>query len=577
MINSKSYETFLFFAKAYPARGIFMIFALLVAGVLEGVGIMALLPLVAILTEQTGVQSGMISEFMGRIFDVLHLEMSVGPILLFITILIASKSLITMLAMMQVSYSSSHVCTDLRLSYLRHVLKSNWQHFISIKSGASANALGSEALRATYAFMHGCYMLSWGIQVVVYAIIAFLISWSLTLSAVFAGGVMVLVLSVFVRIARKSGKEQTTILDAVLARITDTLYGAKPLKAMGKGDNLLSMMEQDTIKLQAAQRNTDIARHAVRVLSEPIMITFIVMGLYAILTFGDLPVAELLFLSLLFLRMVTKISAVQSAYLSMATNESALWSLQSKINAAKKSADCNQGVLEAVLKEGVQFKNISFSYGDQLIIDDLSLKIPATGFHVIFGPSGEGKTTLLDLMIGLHQPNSGEVLIDGQSLTNIKMESWRHKIGYVPQDVLLFHDSVINNVTLSDASITREDVIISLKTAGALAFVEAMENGLETIVGERGSKLSGGQRQRIAIARAIVARPSLLILDEATSALDIETEKSLLKTVKLLSKETLVLAVSHNPASLTMADSVFKLQNSQLKKLSASEINGLNV
>ncbi len=572
MINLKSWKTFIFFAKAYPTRGIFMVSALVVAGLLEGIGIMALLPLVAILTEQSALQSGVVSDIIQNIFHFLGLEVSIGPILLFIVTIIILKSLITMLAMTQVAYSSSHVCTDLRLAYLRSVLKSSWKHFTGLQSGSSANALGTEAQRAAYSFMHGCYALSWSIQVLVYTTIAFLISWKLTLSAVAAGFVMVFLLSSLVRTGRKAGNDQTKVLDSVLARITDTLYGAKPLKAMGKTDNLLSIMEQDAVKLRSVQRRMDISVHAIRVLSEPIMVIFMSIGIYGILSYGSLPVAELLFLALLFLRMVMKISTVQSAYLSMATNESALWSLRAKIDAAATAVDYNEGKIKPTLKKGIKFKNISFSYDDEPILNDISLELPSRGFYVIFGPSGAGKTTFLDLTTGLHQPVSGEIEIDNHPLQSIDMNEWRHKIGYVPQDVLLFHDTVANNVTLNSPDITKNQIVEALKTADALGFVEKMEHGLDTIVGERGTKLSGGQRQRIAIARAIIDHPSLLILDEATSALDKETEQELLKTVKSLSKDILVLAISHDPASLTMADKVFRLENKKLEEVTPEKL-----
>lgn len=572
MINFQSWKTFVYFAKAYPTRGAFVVLSLVVAGLLEGIGVMALLPLVALLTEQTTDQSGIIFEFIQTVFSTFSITPTVASLLLFIVALIVLKAFITMLAMIQVAYTSAHVCTDLRLAYLNSALKSSWAYFVGLQSGASANALGTEAQRSTLAFTQGCYVLSWSIQVIVYTALAFMISYPLTLYAVLAGIIMVSILSFLVRMGRRAGNEQTRILNSVLARITDTLYGAKPLKAMGKTDNLLSMMKSDVLILQSAQRRVNVASHAVRVLSEPIMVIFVAIGIYAILTFGQLPVAELLFLSLLFLRMVMKISAVQDAYLSMAANESAMWSLKSKIDKARALTPHENGRLPPTLQKGIALENVSFAYDQNVIIRDVSLSLPTTGFFVIFGPSGEGKTTLLDLVIGLHQPLAGEIRIDGVPLPSIDIEQWRHKIGYVPQDVLLFHDTVKNNVTLNDPRITDEEVVEALKTADALGFVEKMENGLETVVGERGAKISGGQRQRIAISRALIGNPPLLILDEATSALDKNTEQDILETVKRLSKNTLVLCISHNPQSIRMADKVFKMKSGALTEM---DIEGL--
>ncbi len=566
----------MYFAGAYPARSIFMVLSLFVAGILEGVGIMALLPLVSILTDQDTLGSGVVLEVLTYIFQTLNIDISVVSILVFITTMIFLKSLITMLALMQVAYSSAHVSTDLRLTYLRKILQSSWLHFTTLKGGASANALGTEASRASLAFNQGCYALSWAIQVMVYAVLAFLISWKLTISAVFAGGLMVMLLSFLVRIGRRAGSDQTKVLDSVLSRITDTLAGAKPLKAMGKVDRLLSIMEDEAVTLQSAQRNMDMSRHAVRVLSEPIMVLFVAIGMYAILTFGDLPIAELMFMALLFLRMITKVTAVQGAYLSMAANESALWSLKDKIDLASRSSDIGQGAGSVNLNQSLCLNDISFSYDENPIFQNLSLELPAKGFFVFFGPSGVGKTTLLDLIIGLHKPSSGKVLIDGQDLSSLNMDQWRKRIGYVPQDVLLFHDTIANNLALNDSDVTEEHIIEALKLADAYDFISNMEHGINTIAGERGAKISGGQRQRIAIARALIAQPSLLILDEATSALDKDTEREILKTIKGLSKNILVLSISHNPSSLGMADKAFNLKDGAVVPITDKEIKRLS-
>ncbi len=548
-----------------------MVGALIIAGLLEGIGVMALLPLVSIMTEQVGTNEGTVFQIVETFFDALGLTVTIGPILIFITGLIILKSAITMFAMAQVAYSSAHVCTDLRLRYLKNLLGSKWKHFTNLQSGSSANAIGTEAQRSAYCFMHSCYALSWMIQVTVYGMIAFLISWKLTIAAVFAGVFMVFTLTYLIGTGRKAGNEQTKVLELVLTRITDTLFGVKPLKAMGKENNLFSMIENDVLALRSAQLRMDMSRHALRVLSEPIMVTFMAIGIFLILEYGDLPVSELLFLALLFLRMVMKISAVQSAYLSMVTNESALWSLHDKIEHAKSMGSEHTGTQTPVLNEGISIQNISFAYGQNFIFENLSLELPSKGMHILCGPSGEGKTTLLDLIIGLHTPNSGEILIDGTALEDLDIKMWREKIGYVPQDVLLFHDTIANNIRLNDPQISDECIIDTLKLVDAYNFVQKMANGIETIVGERGNKISGGQRQRIAIARAIINQPSLLILDEATSALDKETEKDILKTISHLSQNMLILAISHNLAPFDHADTISKIENGVLKIISTKE------
>jgi ATP-binding cassette subfamily C protein len=175
---------------------------------------------------------------------------------------------------------------------------------------------------------------------------------------------------------------------------------------------------------------------------------------------------------------------------------------------------------------------------------------------------------LVDLITGLFQPTSGKVLIDGIPLPEIDLQSWRHMIGYVPQDTILLHESIFTNVTLGEPSLTAADVEYALQAAEAWDFVSAMPEGIGTIVGERGTRLSGGQRQRIAIARAMIHRPRLLILDEATSALDPESEASICQTLNGLRGQLTILAISHQSALVEVADQVFQISGGNIVQLS---------
>jgi ATP-binding cassette subfamily C protein len=177
------------------------------------------------------------------------------------------------------------------------------------------------------------------------------------------------------------------------------------------------------------------------------------------------------------------------------------------------------------------------------------------------GVSGTGKTTVVDLVIGLLQPQAGKIWVDDLPLAEIDLRRWRKMIGYVPQDTVLLHDSVRLNVTLGDPSLNEEDVVHALRAAGAWDFVSAMPQGMDSSVGERGGKLSGGQRQRIAVARALVQRPRLLILDEATSALDPESEVAIGRTLQELSGNLTIIAISHQPALAKSADRAYRLQD----------------
>jgi ATP-binding cassette subfamily C protein len=168
----------------------------------------------------------------------------------------------------------------------------------------------------------------------------------------------------------------------------------------------------------------------------------------------------------------------------------------------------------------------------------------------------------------LTEPNAGKILIDGKSLHDIDLRKWRHMIGYVSQDTILLHDTIMNNILVGEPALTAADAERALRQAGAWDFVSALPDGMHTVVGERGGLLSGGQRQRIAIARALAHGPVFLIMDEPTSALDPESEKMICETLQHLSRQLTIIAVSHQPAVINAADRVFILSEGEAKALS---------
>ena len=182
-----------------------------------------------------------------------------------------------------------------------------------------------------------------------------------------------------------------------------------------------------------------------------------------------------------------------------------------------------------------------------------------------------GKTTVVDLVIGLLRPQHGAVLVDGVPLEQLDLHAWRRMIGYVPQDALLLHDSVLHNVSLGDPSIDEARAERALRTAGAWDFVSALPEGIHASVGERGTRLSGGQRQRIVIARALALEPKLLILDEATSALDPETEEEVWQILTRLHGDLTLIAITHRPTLVRSVDRVFRIEKGIAVRVEAGE------
>jgi ATP-binding cassette subfamily C protein len=212
-----------------------------------------------------------------------------------------------------------------------------------------------------------------------------------------------------------------------------------------------------------------------------------------------------------------------------------------------------------------RFEHVSFSYGLHSVLKDVSMVVPAGKITLITGASGAGKTTVSDLLVGFYRPDSGRVLIDDDSLDEIDLNAWRSVIGYVSQEVILFHDTVFNNLTLGDQSVDRERAQQALEIAGAWEFIAAKPRQMDTIVGERGTMLSGGQRQRIAVARALVHEPRFLILDEATTGLDAATAASFRSNIISLAGERTILVIAHDRMWTLCADVVYSIHHGKIE------------
>jgi ATP-binding cassette subfamily C protein len=256
----------------------------------------------------------------------------------------------------------------------------------------------------------------------------------------------------------------------------------------------------------------------------------------------------------------------------MTVGESAFWSLRQATDAALSECERNLGTVQpGALQHEVRLERVSFSYADKQVLSDVSMNIPAGQLTALVGTSGAGKTTIADLIIGLHRPEGGEIYVDGVAMGQLDIVAWRQTVGYVPQETFQFHDSIFQNVALGDPSISRDDVEAALNKAGAWEFVSQLPEGIDTVIGEAGAKLSGGQRQRVAIARALVRKPTLLVLDEVTTALDPSTEAAVSTTLKGLRGSVTILAISHQPALVERADTVYRVEGQRVWKVRGTQ------
>jgi ATP-binding cassette subfamily C protein len=553
----------------FPRRSVFVLIALLIAGIAEGLSLTALLPLLSIAVgESSGSNESSIGKFMEKALQDIGIEPSLDTILVIIVGGMFFKGIVLLLANRQVGYTVAHVATALRLDLIEALLASRWQYYLRQPVGSLANSIASEAYRAANGFEHSVNVLALAIQVLVYAIVALFISWQATLASLFIGLVLLIALNRLVTATRRAGTKQTHLLRNLLTYLSDVLSSVKSLKAMARDNVADAILREQTQQLEKATRREVMNRAALTALQEPILAALTASGLYLALVIWALSLPEVMVMVFLLTRILGLLNKTQRRHQQLAAQESAYWALRKAAEDARAEAERATGTLQPTLQKGITLQHVKFDYGHKTIFKDLNIEIPINSFTAVMGPSGVGKSTLLDLLCGLTDTQAGEIQIDGISLHDINLRQWRHMIGYVSQDTILLHDTVMNNILVGEPSLTVEDAEHALRQAGAWDFVSALPEGLQTLVGERGGLLSGGQRQRIAIARALAHNPAFLILDEPTSALDPESERTICETLQKLSQNLTIVAVSHQPAVINAADRVFILSNGEAELLS---------
>jgi ATP-binding cassette subfamily C protein len=555
------------FTRAYPWQSLLMVAALLLAGLAEGSSISVLLPILSIAVD-SGADGGQQSEFARQVTEFLTragITPTIGNLLVVAVLGIFLKSILLLVAERQVGYTKARVTTDLRLRLLRTVMSSRWSYFVHQPVGRLTNSMATEAWRASIAYEFGVGIVAYGIQALIYGSVAMIVSWRATLASLAAGFVILFVSHFLVKMTRKAGKRQTVLLKSLLSRMTDTLHSVKTLKAMGREGLADNVLRTETSRLNKALEKEVFSKAMLTSAQEPMFAVVIAAGIFLLLERWGMPIAEVLVLVLVLTRVLAHLGKIQKHYQKMVAAESAYWSMLQAVEEADAKREEYGGAPAPGLERDIELDDVSFSYEGEPVLKNVDLRIPARGLTTIIGRSGSGKTTILDLIAGLHPPETGEVRIDGIPLSSVNLHEWRKQIGYAPQDTVLLHDTILNNVTLGDPELSEADARRALEKADAWSFVESMPEGMDTSVGERGARVSAGQRQRIMLARALAHGPRLLVLDEATSALDSESEAEICRTLKALAREITIVAVSHQPALAEFSNTVYRMVDGRLE------------
>jgi ATP-binding cassette subfamily C protein len=546
-----------------------VLICLVLASVVEGLGFVTLVPLLMVATDTEPADPSPLLDGLRDAMTAVGMPLDVGFLIGFVVVTLLAKSVLTFLAMQHVAKAIAEFTSGLRSRLIRNLFRANWSYLVGHSVGRMANLISGQATGAGKAYSIAANFFAQAIQTTGYLVVAFIVSWPIALAATALGSLMVLSLHFLVRISRKAGWRQTQRSKELITLLVDSLNSIKPLKAMAKEEEYATFLDRKIASLKKAIRRQAVSQDALKNGSEALATIFLGGGFFLALAVWDVPLVELVVVGMLLKRTSNGMTKLQHLYQQAVASESPYLEAMEMLAEAKRSAELNPGTRPAAFERECRLEDVSFAHGERQVLDRVSLQVPAGGVTVLIGPSGAGKTTIADIILGLYRPDRGRVLLDGVPLDEIDVRSWRRLIGYVPQELILLHDSVYANVALGNPGIGKSDVRKALRIAGAWGFVEGLPDGMMTPVGQAGAKLSGGQRQRIALARALASRPKLLILDEVTSALDPKTEQEICDNIRNMADETTILAITHRPTFLEIADRIYQVDDRTVTEVRA--------
>jgi len=380
---------------------------------------------------------------------------------------------------------------------------------------------------------------------------------------------MFLILGVFIQISNKQAVRQWSIMTSFMSNMGEILKGIKVIKGMNLSKFMTPVILKEADSIKDANIKQIMAKHGLVYLREPIIFLFVCVGLYLAVETLSIANQTVLIVAVVFVRVAQAMGKLQSDIQTFGANKPFYESYNKQINnliISKEDFVNNETEIDNFT---IGLKDVTFAYGSNKIFDNLNIVLPSNGLVTIEGESGIGKTTFGDLLLGLYSIDEGMIYINDKPIKQNRLTFLRNSAGYVEQDTFIFHDSITKNITMGDPEITTDQVRMALEESEAYSFVKHLAEGIDSNIGEGGSKLSGGQRQRIAIARALVRQPKMLILDEFTSALDKETAIDLIKLIKKISESILVIAITHDEKVKQESDLNLLLKDKKIVELTS--------
>ena len=535
---------------------------LLISGLIETASLLIIAPIVDTIINNN--QESQITKVVTDIFNNFGIKFDIWYLFLIYFLVILAKSLFDVFTgrlMIKMKYSV--ILKTISNTY-NSIFKAGWEYISSEKQGKLLNSFTREIDRLGDSLAATGRLISSSTKFIIFLFVPLFISWEITLvTFVF---ILIIGLPFFLmgKFSRNLGKLSTQTSNEYLSTLQENFGLAKIIISFAKQAYSLKIM----LKNFSEHIDASVKSQTFALLLSNLYIPFGILGIILIYYLGQvylIPISSLAVLFAAYYKIIPVMSEMITSKNSFDASYTSFEQINSIQNKTKEIIKPNGNIKFNSLKDSLVFKNVSFSYNrEQKTIDNLSFKIKSGEFIALVGKSGGGKTTIIDLILGLNTLQKGEILFDNIKQSKYDINTIRAKTGYVPQGAALFNDTIENNIKWSNNNASENTLKrICLETYSS-EFIEKLPEKYNTIVGERGLKLSGGQLQRISLARALVKDPDIIILDEATSSLDTQSEKKIQKSLDSIYRIKTIIVIAHRLSTIIKADKIFVIDSGKI-------------
>jgi len=555
-------------------KGFFFISLTLASGFFEGFGMAMLLPVLEFVEKGSDpnllAKTSRLWEYIVAGFSLLTLKVTFAGLLISVFLLIIFRVVVVYLRQIFSAWLSQDIMHHTRLNLFTNYVHSEYSCFDENSTGSMVNTITTETQRVGSYFISLFAFISNFIVIISLLVVLFILSIYMTLTAILLVFLASIAISFHVRHTKKISLATTMSNKDLSFMLIERLTSMRLIKLSAVTDREAMNVGQASKNVRDNIHQLNIYKARIDLILEPFVVASCMIILYTAMTILNMSLSQIGVFTLILLKILPLAKEMMKSRQTLLSNYGSLMAVKGAFKTSRANVEHTnkQGHNFKDIIEGICFEKVQYTYPGSEIpaLINLNLFIPAKRMTALVGPSGAGKSTFVDLLPILRKPEKGRILFDGRPSAEFDLNCLRQSIAFVSQEASILNDTVKANIMFSCNNPCEDDMWIALKKARCENFVRCLPDGINTVLGERGTKLSGGQRQRLSLARAFFKRAPIMVLDEPTSALDSEVESDIQKAMDDMrhNKNTTIIIIAHRMSTIRQADKIIVFQEGRV-------------